>query len=79
MSTRIWATPAQTLAVAKWLLAKGVTQSKETLVATNYVLRQGEAMFHCDYKLVDAMIYALQSQDTKPKPKPKRTAKAKAS
>ena len=76
MSTRTWATPAQTLAVAKYCIGKGLSESKSFLEQSKYIVRTGGAEVNVDYKVVDAMIYVLSTVEAKPKPK--RTAKAKA-
>ena len=75
MSTRTWATPAQTLAVAKYCIGKGLSESKSFLEQSKYIVRTGGVEVNVDYKIVDAMIYVLSVEA---KPKPKRTAKAKA-
>ena len=77
---RTWATPAQMLQVAKWLLANDVTESKSFLEQSKYVVRLGGVEVNVDYRAVDAMIYALSSvapQATTAKPK--RKAKAQPS
>ena len=77
MSTRTWATPAQTLAVAKYCIGKGLSESKSFLEQSKYIVRLQGSEVNVDYKLVDAMIYVLSAVEAKPKTK--RTAKPKAS
>lgn len=76
MSTRIWATPAQALAVAKYCISKNLKESKPFLEQSKYIVRLNGSEVNVDYKVVDAMMYVLSTVEAKPKPK--RTAKAKA-
>ena len=78
MSTRVWATPAQALAVAKYCIGKGLSESKPFLEQSKYIVRTGGAEVNVDYKIVDAMIYVLSTVEAKPKPKPRCKAKASA-
>ena len=76
--TRTWATPAQTLLVAQWVMKQGATESKDLLAKSNYVVTCDDTNVNVDYRSVDAMIYVLSSV-IKAVSKPKHKAKAQPS
>ena len=79
---RTYASLEQSLALAKYYGKQGVksTDVKASLEASKYQVKLGGQVLNFDYRIVEAMVYAMASCTVEAKPaKPKRTVKAKAS
>ena len=73
--TRTFATLPESLQVAQYYAKRNVTDIKAELLKSRYqVIINGQTR-NVDYKLVEAMMFALQSTATS---KPSRTCKPKA-
>ena len=79
--TRTFATLPESLQVAQYYAKQNVNDVKAELVKSNYQVRINGQTRNVDYKIVEAMMFALQSVASVPaKPKAKRrTATSKPS
>ena len=76
---RTYANNSELLIVARYFIAKGVTDVKAELLKSNYQVRLGDTVRNVDYKLVEAMMFAIDATSkptANPSPKPRRKAKA---
>ena len=77
---RTYANLEQSLALAKYYASKGVksTDVKASLEASKYQVRMNGQVLNFDYKIVEAMVYAMASCAVVTEPKPRRKSKASA-
>lgn len=77
---RTYASLEQSLALAKYYVSKGVksTDVKANLEASKYQVRLSGQVLNFDYRIVEAMVYAMASCAVVTEPKPRRKAKASA-
>lgn len=77
---RTYASLEQSLALAKYYAGKGVksTEVKASLEASKYQVRLSGQVLNFDYKIVEAMVYAMAFCAVVTEPKPRRKAKASA-
>lgn len=77
--TRTFATLPESLQVAQYYAKRNVTDIKAELLKSRYqVIINGQTR-NVDYKLVEAMMFALQSVTAKPARAKRRTATSKSS
>ena len=77
--TRTYATLPESLQVAQYYAKRNVTDVKAELLKSRYqVIINGQAR-NVDYKIVEAMMFALQSVTAKPTRAKRRTATSKPS
>ena len=77
--TRTFATLPESLQVAQYYAKRNVTDIKAELLKSRYqVIINGQTR-NVDYKLVEAMMFALQSVTAKPARAKRRTATSKPS
>lgn len=76
---RTYATLAESLQVARYFISKDVTGIKAELLKSNYQVKLNGNVRNVDYKLVEAMMFALQSVTAKPARAKRRTATSKPS
>lgn len=74
---RTYANLEQSLALAKYYVKQGVksTSVKASLEPSKYQVKLGGQVLNFDYRIVEAMMYAMASCA---EPKPRRKAKASA-
>ena len=77
--TRVYANNNELLTVAHYFISKGVTDIKAELLKSNYQVKLDGNVRNVDYKLVEAMMFALQSVTAKPAKAKRRTATSKSS
>ena len=77
--TRTFANNSELLTVARYFISKGVTDIKAELLKSNYQVKLDGNVRNVDYKLVEAMMFALQSVTAKPAKTKRRTATSKPS
>ena len=77
---RTYANLEQSLALAKYYVGKGVksTEVKASLEPSKYQVKLGGQVLNFDYKIVEAMVYALAFCVVAAETKPRRKAKASA-
>ena len=77
---RTYASLEQSLALAKYYVKQGVksTDVKASLEASKYQAKLGGQVLNFDYRIVEAMVYAVASCVVVTEPKPRRKAKASA-
>ena len=77
---RTYANLEQSLALAKYYVGKGVksTEVKASLEPSKYQVKLGGQVLNFDYKIVEAMVYALAFCVVAAEPKPRRKAKTSA-
>lgn len=77
---RTYASLEQSLALAKYYGKQGVksTEVKANLEASKYQVRLNGTVLNFDYRIVEAMAYAMASCAVVTEPKPRRKAKASA-
>ena len=75
--TRTYGNLEQSLALAKYYVSKGVksTDVKASLEPSRYQVKLGGQVLNFDYKIVEAMLFAIESSVPV---KSKRSTKAKA-
>ena len=75
---RTYASLEQSLALAKYYGKQGVkaTGVKASLEASRYQVKLGGQVLNFDYRIVEAMVYAMASCAVVTEPKPRRKAKA---
>ena len=77
--TRTFATLPESLQVAQYYAKRNVTDIKAELLKSRYqVIINGQTR-NVDYKIVEAMMFALQSATAKPTKAKRRTATSKSS
>ena len=77
--TRTFATLPESLQVAQYYAKRNVTDIKAELLKSRYqVIINGQTR-NVDYKIVEAMMFALQSVTAKPAKAKRRTATSKSS
>lgn len=76
--TRVYANNSELLIVARYFISKGVTDVKAELLKSNYQVKLDGNVRNVDYKLVEAMMFALQSVTAKPARAKRRTATSKS-
>ena len=77
--TRTFATLPESLQVAQYYAKRNVTDIKAELLKSRYqVIINGQTR-NVDYKIVEAMMFALQSATAKPTKAKRRTATSKPS
>ena len=77
--TRTFATLPESLQVAQYYAKQNVNDVKAELVKSNYQVRINGQTRNVDYKIVEAMMFALQSATAKPTKAKRRTATSKPS
>lgn len=77
--TRTFATLPESLQVAQYYAKQNVNDVKAELVKSNYQVRINGQTRNVDYKIVEAMMFALQSVTAKPTKAKRRTATSKPS
>ena len=77
--TRVYANNNELLTVARYFISKGVTDIKAELLKSRYQVGINGQTRNVDYKLVEAMMFALQSVTAKPAKAKRRTATSKPS
>ena len=77
--TRTFATLPESLQVAQYYAKRNVTDIKAELLKSNYQVKLDGNVRNVDYKLVEAMMFALQSVTAKPARAKRRTATSKSS
>ena len=77
---RTYASLEQSLALAQYYVGKGVksTDVKASLEPSRYQVKLGGQVLNFDYRIVEAMVYAMASCAVVTEPKPRRKAKASA-
>ena len=75
---RTYASLEQSLALAKYYGKQGVksTDVKANLEASKYQVKLSGQVLNFDYRIVEAMVYAMASCAVVTEPKPRRKAKA---
>ena len=77
--TRTFATLPESLQVAQYYAKQGIGDVKAELVKSSYQVRINGQTRNVDYKIVEAMMFALQSATAKPTKAKRRTATSKPS
>ena len=77
--TRTFATLPESLQVAQYYAKRNVTDAKAELLKSNYQVKLDGNVRNVDYKIVEAMMFALQSVTAKPTKAKRRTATSKPS
>ena len=77
--TRVYANNNELLIVARYFISKGITDVKAELLKSRYQVGINGQTRNVDYKLVEAMMFALQSVTAKPARAKRRTATSKSS
>lgn len=77
--TRVYANNNELLIVAHYFISKGITDVKAELLKSRYQVGINGQTRNVDYKLVEAMMFALQSVTAKPARAKRRTATSKSS
>lgn len=77
--TRTFATLPESLQVAQYYAKQNVNDVKAELVKSNYQVRINGQTRNVDYKIIEAMMFALQSVTAKPTKAKRRTATSKPS
>lgn len=77
---RTYASLEQSLALAKYYVKQGVksTDVKASLEPSRYQVKLDGQVLNFDYKIVEAMMYAMASCAVVTEPKPRRKAKVAA-
>ena len=77
--TRVYANNNELLTVARYFISKGVTDIKAELLKSNYQVKLDGNVRNVDYKLVEAMMFALtatSSPSSKSSPRARRKPKS---
>ena len=77
--TRTFATLPESLQVAQYYAKRNVTDAKAELLKSNYQVKLDGNVRNVDYKIVEAMMFALQSVTAKPTKAKRRTATSTSS
>ena len=77
---RTYASLEQSLALAKYYGKQGIksTDVKASLEASKYQAKLGGQVLNFDYRIVEAMVYAMASCAVVTEPKPRRKSKVSA-
>ena len=77
--TRTFATLPESLQVAQYYAKRNVTDIKAELLKSRYQVAINGQTRNVDYKIVEAMMFVLQSATAKPSKAKRRTATSKSS